>query len=329
MKTNNISSKPAELISHNRAPRSLWKDALNRLFRNKAAITGLIIVVFFSLIGIFAPLVSPYNPMDVPETGNSLRQAAWVQTGNPRTTGDSRYILGTDAVGHDVLSQVIWGARTSMVVGFIPMLIVLVFGTVIGLTAGFVGGRMDTLLMRLTDVFYAFPDLLFFILMTSALRDAPIGRAINGLLLLFIALSIMNWVTVARLVRGQVLALKEEEFILAARASGCRGLRIVLRHILPNSLGPIIVLGAFLVPRAIIAEASLGFLGLGIRPASDPLAMFHTSWGMLILWGRSTIRSQQWLLIAPAICIAVVMLAFTFVGDGLGDALDPKRRKTG
>lgn len=312
-----------------RSPRSPWLHAIRRLSRNKAADAGLLVVAFFSLLAIFAPVIAPYNPLDVPLPGNSLRQAAWVRTGNPSTTGDPRFILGTDSVGHDVLSQVIWGARTSMVVGFLPMVIVLTVGTVVGLVTGYLGGRIDMILMRVTDVFYAFPDLLFFILMMSALRDTVIGKAINGLLVLFIALSVVSWVGVARLVRGQVLALKEEEYVVAARAIGCSGLRIMLRHLLPNSLGPIIVMGAFLVPKAIVSEAALGFIGLGIRPASDPSALFHTSWGTLLLVGQTTMRSQPWLLVAPAICIAVIMLAFTFVGDGLGDALDPKRQEIG
>jgi oligopeptide transport system permease protein len=160
----------------------------------------------------------------------------------------------------------------------------------------------------------------------SALRETGIGKLLNGLFLLFVALSVVNWVGVARLVRGQVLSLKEKEFIEAARTVGASNFRIMLRHILPNSLAPIIVVAAFLIPGAILTEAFLGFIGLGIRPASDPSAMFQTSWGMLLLWGRDAIRGQPWLLFAPAICIALIMLSFTFVGDGLRDALDPMMR---
>ena len=311
-----------------RKPASLWQDAWRRLLRNRASVAGLIVIGVFGGLAIFAPLVAPYAALDVPIPSNTLRQAAWVDTGNAQTTGDWRFPLGTDSVGHDVLSQVIWGARTSMVVGFIPMVLIVTVGTAVGLAAGYSGGRMDNLLMRFTDVVYAFPDILFFIIVMSALRETAIGGLLNGLFLLFVALSFVNWVGVARLVRGQVLSLKEKEFVEAARMLGASDARIVFRHILPNSLAPIIVVAAFLVPQAILTEAFLGFIGLGIRPASDPSAVFQTSWGMLLLWGKDAIRGQPWLLFSPAICIALVMLAFTFVGDGLRDALDPMMKGT-
>lgn len=305
---------------------SLWQDAWRRLLRNKASVAGMVVIALFALMGAAAPIIAPYNPLDIPLARNGLRQPVWVSTDNPRTTGDPRFILGTDTIGHDVLSQVIWGARTSMVVGFIPMLAILALGTTIGLLAAYFGGTVDTLLMRFTDLVYAFPGLLFFIIVISALRDTVLGKALNGLLLLFLALSLTNWAGVARVVRGQVLSLKERDFVEAARSIGCRGRRVMSRHILPNSLAPIIVLGAFLVPGAVITEATLGFLGLGIRPASDPSGFFLTSWGMLILRGKDTLHSQPWLFIASAVCISTLMLAFTFVGDGLRDALDPMMR---
>ena len=311
-----------------RKPTSLWQDAWYRLWRNKAAVAGMVVIAFFALVAICAPLIAPYHPLDIPLPSNTLRQAAWVRTANPSTTGDWRFILGTDNVGHDVLSEVIYGARTSMVVGFVPMFLIIILGTTIGMVAGFFGGRVDSLLMRLTDVVYAFPALLLFIIVMSALRDTAIGKLLNGLFLLFVSLSIVNWVGVARLVRGQVLSLKRREFIEAAYVVGASGPRIMFRHLLPNSLAPIIVVGAFLIPQAILTEATLGFLGLGIRPASDPSAIFQISWGMLLLWGRDAMRSQPWLLLAPALCIALVMLSFTFVGDGLRDALDPMMRGT-
>lgn len=305
---------------------NLWQDAWRRLLRNKASVGGMIVIALFAFVAIFAPVVAPYSALDVPLPSNTLRQAAWVKTNNPNTTGDWRFPLGTDNVGHDVWSQLIWGARTSVVVGFVPMIIIVTIGTIIGLTAGYVGGQVDNLLMRLTDMVYAFPDILFFIIVMSALRDTAIGKLMNGLFLLFAALAIVNWVGVARVVRGQVLSLKEKEFVEAARMIGAGNLRIMFHHILPNCLASIIVMAAFLVPAAIVTEAFLGFIGLGIRPASDPRALFQTSWGMLLLWGKDAMRSQPWLLLAPAICIALIMLAFTFVGDGLRDALDPMMR---
>jgi oligopeptide transport system permease protein len=182
--------------------------------------------------------------------------------------------------------------------------------------------------MRFTDIMYGFPDLLFFIIALVSLRDTWIGELMSGLFLLFFALAIINWVGVARLVRGQVLSLKEKEFVEAARSIGVRDSRIMLRHLLPNVLGPIIVLTAFQVPQMIITEAILGYLGLGLKPATNPEAFFITSWGSLLLEGQTAINAQPVLLLAPAVCVALVVLAFTFIGDGLRDALDPRMRGT-
>jgi oligopeptide transport system permease protein len=237
-------------------------------------------------------------------------------------------LLGTDTLGRDLLSRVIYGARVSMMVGFVPAAIILVVGTTIGLLAGFRGGRADNLLMRMTDVAYAFPDLLFFIIIMIALRDTVLGQTMNGLFLLFVALALVSWVGIARITRGQALSLKEKEFVEAARSIGAGDSRIMTRHILPNSLGPLIVAAAFLIPNLIITEAILGYLGLGMRPATDLESFFVTSWGALMLDGQATINTQPFILLAPAICVAMVVLAFTFLGDGLRDALDPRMRGT-
>jgi len=201
-------------------------------------------------------------------------------------------------------------------------------GTIIGMISGYVGGRWDNILMRLTDVIYAFPDLLFFIIVMVALRESFIGRLMNGLILLFSALAIVNWVGVARLVRGQVLSLKQKEFVEAAHCIGATDFRIMFRHILPNSLGPLIVSAAFTIPGLIITEAILGYLGVGLRPSTNPEDIFITSWGALMLDGQSSINAQPFLLLSPAICVALIVLAFTFLGDGLRDALDPRMRGT-
>ena len=197
-------------------------------------------------------------------------------------------------------------------------------GISIGLWSGYRGGHTDNLLMRLTDIVYAFPDLLFYIIAVTALRDSALGQMMNGLILLFVALAIVGWTGVARLVRWQVLSLKRKEFIEAARMIGATDTEILIKHILPNSLGPIIVTTAFLIPALIITEATLGYLGLGLRPGSDSREFFVTSWGSLLLEGQPALNSQPWLLAVPALCLAVVVLAFNYLGDGLRDALDPR-----
>jgi oligopeptide transport system permease protein len=214
-----------------------------------------------------------------------------------------------------------------MVVGFIPTAIIVLVGISVGLLAGYFGGRVDNLLMRFTDIVYAFPDLLFFIIVMTALRNTMLGQFLNGLFLLFVALSLVNWVGIARLVRGQVLSLRESDFVTASRMVGNTDLRIMFHHILPNSLGAIIVAMAFQIPGAIITEAILGYLGLGLRPSTDPTDIFITSWGSLLLEGQAAINNQPWLLLSPAICVALVVLSFNFLGDGLRDALDPRIRE--
>ena len=241
-------------------------------------------------------------------------------------SGDPQFLLGTDNLGRDVLSRVIYGARVSMVVGFIPTIIIVVVGVSIGMISGYAAGNTDNFLMRVADIVYAFPDLLFFIIVMTALRATPIGQFLNGLFLLFVALALVNWVVVARLVRGQTLALREKDFVLASRAVGSKHTRIMFRHILPNSLGVIIVSMAFLIPSAIITEAILGYLGLGLRPSTNPSDIFITSWGAMLLEGQSAINNQPWILLAPAICVALIVLSFNFLGDGLRDALDPRIR---
>jgi oligopeptide transport system permease protein len=307
--------------------RSLGAEAAGRLFKNKAAIFGMIVIAFFLFVAIFAPLLAPHDPLQI-HSGKGFLPPAWVEKSQTGKSGDPEFIFGTDTLGRDVLSRVIYGARVSMIVGFIPTTVILLVGTTVGLLAGFLGGRTDNYLMRVTDVIYAFPDLLFFIIVMVALRDSPIGQLLNGLFLLFIALAIVNWVGTARLVRGQTLSLKQKEFIEAARSIGVKNPRIMKRHLLPNTVGVLVVSAAFLIPGLIITEAILGYLGLGLRPATNSEEFFITSWGALLLEGQTAINAQPWMLLLPAACIALVVLAFTFLGDGLRDALDPRMRGT-
>lgn len=306
-----------------RKERTLWGDAWTRLARNRAAVAGIVVIILFTLVAIFADPLAPHNPV-TQTSGNSLRQPMWVQTANPSNTGTPTHVLGTDTLGRDLLSRLIYGTRVSLVVGFIPTIIILLLGVTVGLISGFAGGRTDTLLQRFVEIVSAFPDTLFVITLTVAYRDTLIGRAFNGLVLIFVALAVVSWTGMARLVRGQVLSIKEKEFIEAARAVGTPTWKILLSHILPNSLAPIIVATAFAIPGAIIAEAILSFVGVGMIPSVDPNNPFPTSWGVMLLDGRANLSSGPWMLLFPVLCIALLTLAFTFLGDGLRDALDPR-----
>ncbi len=316
----------AELNDVFRPSKSLGQEAWSRLIRNKASVIGMIIISFFVLLAAFASVIAPEDPLNM-NSGKRFLPPPFFK-GQTNIKADPQFLLGTDSLGRDVLSRVIYGSRVSMVVGFLPTAIILLLGTTIGMISGYIGGRLDNILMRLTDVIYAFPDLLFFIIVMVALRETFIGQLLNGLILLFAALAIVNWVGVARLVRGQVLSLKQKEFIEAARCIGVKDVRIMFRHILPNSLGPLIVSAAFTIPGLIITEAILGYLGIGLRPSTDSTDFFVTSWGALMLDGQSAINTQPFLLLTPAICVALIVLAFTFLGDGLRDALDPRMRGT-
>lgn len=312
-------------LSRTKVSRSLWSNAWRRLRRNRMAMAGIAYLTFLLVVAVFAPLIAPHNPIssDVAEAG-TYRKAAWLEDANPLRTGSWSYPLGTDSIGRDVFSRLVYGSRISIVVGFIPMAVILLIGVPLGLIAGFTGGRVDNLLMRLTDVVYAFPALLLAIIMQISFGETFVGRWLNGLVLLFLSLSIVNWTGVARLVRGETLSLKEKEFVESAMTCGASKRRLIVRHILPNALGPIIVAAAFIVPGAIISEAVLSYLGVGVRPDVNLDAPFPTSWGQMILDGSKSYTAQSWMLIAPSIAVALITLSFTFIGDGLRDALDPK-----
>jgi ABC-type dipeptide/oligopeptide/nickel transport system permease subunit len=288
---------------------------------------AIVIIILFFLMAIFANKIVPHNPLEM-NSGKDFLPPSWVERGPNGKAGDPSFLFGTDTLGRDILSRTIYGSRVSMVVGVVPTALILLIGTFIGLYSGYAGGWIDNILMRLTDVIYAFPDLLFFIIVMISLRETALGQLLNGLFLLFGALAIVNWVGVARIVRGQVLSLKEKEFVEAARSIGAKDSRIMFRHILPNSMGPIIIIAATSIPGMIITEAILGYLGLGLRPSTNPESFFLTSWGALLLGGQTAINAQPWALLTPAICVALIVLAFTFLGDGLRDALDPRLQGT-
>lgn len=307
-------ARSSELNVLVRKQRSLWQDAWSRLRRNKAAMLGLVIVVAACVLAIFADQIAPHDPLAV-NASKSMREPPW---GDPKFI-DPAHPLGTDWIGRDVLSRLIHAARISIVIGFVPALIVFSIGASIGLLAGFRGGKTDNLLMRFTDVIYAFPDLLFLIVVMTSLRETEFGKLLGGLPLMFVAIAIVNWVGIARLTRGQVLSLKEKEFVEAARAIGATSMRIMTRHLFPNALAPLIVATAFAVPQYILFEAGLSFLGVGIRPPTP-------TWGVMINEGFAVFSTSAWPTLLPAICISIVMLSFTFLGDGLRDALDPRMK---
>ncbi len=312
-------------LSMTKKPRSLWTDAWRRFKKNRIALVGLGYLVFLVFVAIFAPLLATNNPVKADVvTAGTLRQAAWVSDPNPLKTGQWTYPLGTDSIGRDVWSRLVYGTRVSLIVGFIPMLVILSIGVPFGLIAGYSSSRVDNLMMRITDVVYAFPALLLAIIMQISFGDTWFGGLLNGLVLLFVSLSIVNWTGVARLVRGTTISLKEKEFVEAARASGATHSSVLRKHIFPNTLNSIIVAAAFVIPSAIIAEAVLSYLGVGLAPSVNPDTPFPTSWGQMILDGSKFYQSQLWMLLGPALAIALITLAFTFVGDGLRDALDPR-----
>lgn len=307
--------RAAELNVLARKQRSLWQDAVYRLFRNKAAVVGLIVIAAAFLVAIFAPAIAPYDPLRINTPVASQMEPQW--TGSKYT--DPRFLLGTDFLGRDILSRLIHASRISMVVGFLPTAIVFFLGVTVGMAAGFFGGWIDQLLMRFTDIVYAFPDFLFLLIIVASFRASAFGKIMDGLLLIFVAIAIVGWVGVARLTRGQVLSLKEREFVEAARAVGATPRRLMTKHLLPNALAPLIVTAAFAVPSAILGEATLSFLGVGIIPPTP-------SWGQMINEGFPLFSANPWSVLLPAMCISIVMLAFTFVGDGLRDALDPRMK---
>jgi oligopeptide transport system permease protein len=281
------------------------------------AVASIFIIFAFSLTALLAPVLPLHDPVTYmsrptdPGGGGTRLPPMWAEGGNPK------FPLGTDASGRDVLSRIIFGAQVSLLVGVIPALIVVVLGAAVGLASGYLGGTTDNLLMRFTDIIYAFPDILFIIIMITALRGTAIATMADGLLLIFVSLSVIGWVGVARLVRGQVLALRQQAFVEAAQALGASSFRITLKHLLPNSMGPIIVVTTFLIPGFIITEAILSFIGIGIRPP-------RPTWGAMVQDGYSNINAAPHLVWIPAACIAILTLAFTFLGDGLRDALDPR-----
>lgn len=296
------------------ARRGLWWDAWHRLRENKAALAGAAYILVMLALAAVAPLIAPHDPDYIAPIARSNTPPFWMAGHDPT------YPFGTDNLARDELSRLLYGARVSMVVGFIPTVIVTIIGTALGLLSGWLGGRWDNLIMRGVDVAYAFPSFVFFIILQASLRQTWLGQLLGGMILLFVAFAVTGWVDLTRLVRGQILSLKEQEFVEAARALGVPTWRILLRHLLPNTLAPIIVSVAFAIPGYILAEAGLSFLGLGVQPPT-------ASWGSMVFDSFPQMTFQPIFVLMPSTLIAFVMIAFTFLGDGLRDALDPRMNR--
>jgi oligopeptide transport system permease protein len=275
---------------------SLWSDAFRRLIKNKAAVGGAIVLLILFILAALAPWIAPY-----PYAYQNLDLGA--------SPPSADHLLGTDILGRDLYSRILYGARISLLVGFVATTVALFIGVTWGLIAGYFGGKIDTVMMRIVDVLYGIPFIIFIILLMVVF-----GR---NLWLLFIAIGAVEWLTMARIVRGQVLSLKNQEFILAAQAMGVSNFSMFKRHLLPNILGPIAVYATLTIPQVMLLESFLSFLGLGIQP---PMS----SWGTLIKDGVESMEEYSWLLIYPGLTFTITLFALNFFGDGLRDALDPK-----
>ena len=298
---------------------SLWRDAWRRLLKNKLAVFGLVVVVLITIISIIGPTlikrVLGFTPDYIPTHDTRL-----VKSFPPFTGPDGEFSwlhpMGTDNAGRDQLARVLQGGQISLFVGVISTLVSLLIGVSYGAIAGYLGGRVDNLMMRVVDVLYSLPYIIVVIVLLSMFRSqTPRGQ----LTLLFIALGSVSWLTMARIVRGQVLSLKNQEFVLAARATGVSVPRIIFRHLVPNTLGPVIVYATLTIPQIMLTEAFLSFLGFGVQA---PLA----SWGSLAADGIQNIAIYPWQLIFPGVTMALTLFSLNFLGDGLRDALDPQMR---
>ena len=275
---------------------SLWSDAWRRLLANKAALAGGIILIVLIVLAIFAPWIAPHS-----YSYQNLDLGAQPPS--------SDFLLGTDTLGRDLFSRILYGARVSLLVGFVATGVALVIGVSWGIVAGYFGGRVDSVMMRIVDVLYGLPFIIFIILLMVIF-----GR---NIWLLFGAIGAVEWLTMARIVRGQVLTIKNQEYVLAAQAMGVTNMQMFRKHIFPNILGPIAVYATLTIPQVMLLEAFLSFLGLGIQP---PMS----SWGTLIRYGVESMEEYSWLLIYPGLTFTITLFALNFFGDGLRDALDPK-----
>jgi len=278
---------------------SLWSNSWYRLKQNRLAMVGLAVLVFIILVALLTPWIAPYS-----------YEAQDLDLG--AVPPSAKHLLGTDVFGRDMLTRIMYGSRVSLAVGFLATAVSLLIGVAWGTVSGFSGGRVDNVMMRIVDILYALPFIIFVILLMVVF-----GR---NLFLLFMAIGAVEWLTMARIIRGQVLSIKEKEYIDSAVMTGISLWRIITRHVIPNTIGPIIVYTTLTIPSVILLESFLSFLGLGIQP---PMC----SWGLLINYGVETMEEYPWLLIFPGVVLSITLFSLNFLGDGLRDALDPKSTK--
>lgn len=293
-----VNTLTTELLESEKG-RSLTQDAIARLKKNKMSMIGLFVILFMVVIALLTPWIAPYSYEEQNlDLGASAPSAA--------------HWLGTDTLGRDQLTRIMYGSRISLMVGFIATAVALTIGVLWGAIAGFIGGRVDAVMMRIVDALYALPFTIFIILLTVIFG--------SSMLLLFLAIGAVEWLTMARIVRGQVLSIKRQEFVEAAISMGLSPWRIITRHLIPNVLGPVIVYTTLTIPSVILLESFLSFLGLGIQPPAS-------SWGSLISGGVETMEEYPWLLIFPGLVLTITLFSLNFLGDGLRDALDPRASK--
>ena len=284
-------------------PTTYWSDAIRRIRRNKLAVVGFWIIIALFVIAIFGPMVSPYSYED--QNLENTFQSPTLQ-----------HPFGTDQLGRDQMTRVMYGSRISLAVGIVCAALNFLIGVTYGGISAYFGGRVDDIMMRIVDILYGIPTLIIVILLTVLFKDKGVSPLVN----VFIAIGLTYWLPMARIVRGEILSLKEREFALAAKTIGAPNNRILFKHLIPNAMGPIIVTVTLEVPSAIFTEAFLSYIGLGV---SAPVA----SWGVLASDGTEAIRSFPYLVLFPALAICLTMFAFNFLGDGLRDALDPRLRQ--
>jgi oligopeptide transport system permease protein len=336
----------ASLQSEPSYGKSLLRDSMERLMRNRLAVAGLIIILLYILMAVFAPLIAPksYETTSLMQTNAAPEWVFRVFPSMKPLGTEGGYItvvpfeefpLGTDGLGRDLLSRLIFGARISLAVAFVGPIVAIIIGVIFGLFSGYAGGWVDNLMMRIVDVVYAFPSLLLIIIMMAYFRSGAFTKpelqgtfgsymyqldaSMGGMLFIFIGIGVTSWIGLARLTRGQVLSVRELDYIIAARALGASRWQIIFRHILPNIMGPLIVSETLSIPGYISSEAFLSFIGLGVNPPTP-------SWGEMISSGAASISSYPFQAIFPAMALFIIMFAFNFLGDGLRDAFDPRMR---